>query len=283
MYMKRLLLTTIIAAAAIMGFAQTITTPTPTNTVTKHDSTIIKTDTTVTVRKKRAITFSFGDRKAKVDSARKARAGAPGFNFGITFSRFDIGLATLIDNGSFTLSPQNQFLSYRQWKTSNVGFDLVQFGYRFDNHFKMYISGGFDWTLIRLRENVTIQKGGPSLTYIQDNVEFSKNRLSSTYLRIPLSFELRTSESSQGRRFRFIAGPEVGLLLGGRVKQISAERGKQKMDDDYHFTKMRYGAFARLGYGGGGIFAKYYFNDMFENSPAQAGLKNFSFGFTFGF
>src|SRR5438067_13775990 len=35
---------------------------------------------------------------------------APGFSWGLTFSRFDLGLATLIDNGSFTLSPQNDFL-----------------------------------------------------------------------------------------------------------------------------------------------------------------------------
>jgi hypothetical protein len=32
-----------------------------------------------------------------------------------------------------------------------------------------------------------------------------------------------------------------------------------------------------------GIYAKYYFNDMFENSPAQEGLRNFSFGLTLGF
>nr|WP_294793255.1 outer membrane beta-barrel protein [uncultured Mucilaginibacter sp.] len=276
--MKRLILTAMIVAVASIGFAQDTTTTTTTTTVKNGDTTKV-----TTVEKKVLVKFSFGNRKAKVDSVRKAKAGKPGFNFGITFSRFDIGLATLVDNGSFTLSPQNQFLSYKQWKTSNVGFDLVQFGYRFDNHFKMYISGGLDWTLIRLRDNITIQKGGTSLTYINDNVEFSKNRFSSSYLRIPLSFEFRTSEFSNGERFRFVTGPEIGLLMGGRVKQISDERGKQKIDDDYHFTKMRYGAFARLGYGSGGIFAKYYFNDMFENSPAQAGLKNFSFGFTFGF
>ena len=281
--MKRLLLIAIMAAGATTSFAQTITTTTTTTTVTKNDSTIIKTDTTITVKKKRVVTFSFGDRKAKVDSARKLRAGAPGFNFGLTFSRVDIGLATLIDNGSFTLSPQNEFLSYRSWKTSNFGFDLVQFGYRFNNNLKMYLSGGFDWTHIRLKENITIQKGGSSLTYIQDNVEFSKNRFSSTYLRVPLSFEFRSSENANGKRFRFIAGPEVSFLMGGKVKQISEERGKQKIEDNYHFTRLRYGAVGRLGYGGAGIFAKYYFNDMFENSPAQAGLKNFSFGFTFGF
>ena len=67
------------------------------------------------------------------------------------------------------------------------------------------------------------------------------------------------------------------------VKQISPEFGKQKFSDSYHFTTFRYGGFARIGYGDFGISAKYYTNDMFENSPAQAGLKNFSFGFTAGF
>ncbi|PJJ83916.1 outer membrane beta-barrel protein [Mucilaginibacter auburnensis] len=273
--MKRFILAAAIAMVAGTALAQ--------------DTTIVKTikngDTTTvtTIEKKQRIKFSFGDRKAKVDSVRKARAGKPGFNFGVTFSRVDIGLATLVDNGSFTLSPQNDFLRYRSWKTSNFGFDLVQFGYRFNNNFKMYISGGFDWTHIRLRENITIQKGGSSLTYIQDNVEFSKNRFSSTYIRVPLSFEFRSSENSNGKRFRFVTGPEASFLMGGKVKQISEERGKQKIEDDYHFTRLRLGAVARVGYGGAGIYAKYYFTDMFENSPAQAGLKNFSFGFTFGF
>jgi hypothetical protein len=40
--------------------------------------------------------------------------------------------------------------------------------------------------------------------------------------------------------------------------------------------------YGRVGYGFLGIFAKYYFNDMFENSPAQKGLKNFSFGLSVG-
>jgi len=78
-------------------------------------------------------------------------------------------------------------------------------------------------------------------------------------------------------------GPEGGFLLEGMTKQESAEFGKIKHYDTYHFTTFEYGGFARIGYGDFGIFAKDYFNDMFENSPEQAGLKNFSFGFTLGF
>ncbi len=76
-------------------------------------------------------------------------------------------------------------------------------------------------------------------------------------------------------------GPEVSFLLNGKVKQISAEHGKQKFKDDYDFQPVRVGGTLRIGYGGIGLFTKYYFNDMFT-SPTQKGLKNMSFGITFG-
>ncbi len=217
------------------------------------------------------------------DSTRYSYHKAPGFSFGLTFARFDLGLATLVDNGSFTLSPQNQFLSYRSWKTSNVGFDVVQTGYRFSSAFKIYVAGGFDWTLIRLRQNITIQRGTPTLTYTTDNINYSKNRFSASYFRVPLAFDFRTHDDHGGAAYHFVFGPEFGVLLDGRVKQISDQNGKQKIDGGYHFAKYRYGAVGRVGHGAFGIFAKYYFNDMFQDSPAQQGLKDFAFGFTLGF
>jgi len=278
--MKRLLITALICAAASTLFAQN----------TKTDS--IKTSTDTAKAKKDILKLGFGEGSeyeihTNKDSLRikpvHPSSIYPKASIGLTFSRFDLGLATLIDNGSFTLRPQNQFLNYRSWKTSNVGFDIFQMGVRFSDGFKIYLSGGFDWTLIRLRQNITILPNQPVLTYKQDDIDFSKNRFSSSYLRVPLSFEFRSKEDEKGNRIHFVIGPDAGLLLNGRVKQISEENGKQKIDDSYHFAKVRYGGFVRMGYAGWGIFAKYYVNDMFENSPEQAGLKNFSFGFTFGF
>ncbi len=276
--MKRLIIAALLCGVASLGLAQKTTTTTVTTTTINGNDT---TKTTSTTTNKTKVTFGT-DFRAKRDSMRHDRKRS-GFNFGFTFSRFDLGLTTLIDNGSFTLSPANDFLSYRSWKSSNVGFDLVQFGYRFTPNFKIYLSGGFDWTLIRLRKDITIQRAAPVLTYTNDAIHYSKNRFGATYVRIPLSFEIRSKEYSDGKRARFVFGPEAGILTGARVKQISEEKGKQKLDDDYHFAKVRYGAFARLGYGGAGFYAKYYFNDMFENSPAQKGLKNFAIGVTFGF
>jgi hypothetical protein len=268
--MKRLLITAMICAAASGVFAQD----------TKTDST--KTDTSkYHTTSGHHFQTGFGDDYHNGND-KKSRIYPKG-SFGLTFSRFDLGLATLVDNGSFTLSPKNQFLNYRSWKTSNVGFDVIQMGVRFSDNFKVYLSGGFDWTLIRLRQDITILPNQPVLTFHRDSIHYSKNRFSSSYLRIPLSFDFRTKENKDGDRFHFVIGPDAGLLLNGRVKQISQQNGKQKIDDSYHFAKVRYGGFVRVGYGGWGLFAKYYTNDMFENSPDQKGLKNFSFGFTFGF
>lgn len=268
--MKRLLFTAMICVVAGRAFAQN----------TKTDS--VKTDTSN--NHSGSWTWSSNDDDTTFSGHHHRRYHHnSGFSIGLTFSRFDLGLATLVDNGSFTLSPKNEFLRYRSWKSSNVGFDVFQFGYRFTDVFKVYLSGGFDWTLIRLRENITILPNQPVLSYRTDSIQYSKNRFSSSYLRIPLSFDFRTHEDSRGNRAHFIIGPIAGIFLNGRVKQISEENGKQKIDNDYNFVKVRYGGFLRIGYAGWGVFAKYYANDMFENSPDQKGLRNFSFGFTFGF
>jgi len=221
---------------------------------------------------------SFGD---KEDSTRNAAAPKGRFMGGITFTRVDWGFSRLIDNGSFSLSPENKFLDYKGVKTSTFSFDVLYFGYRFNPNFKVYVAGGFDWTLIRLKNNITIQQNTPELTYVNEEIAFSKNRLSSSYVHIPLNFEFRTKENDKGKRFYFVLGPEVSFLLNGKVKQISDERGKQKFRDDYNFQPVRVGGTVRLGYGGIGLFTKYYFNDMFD-TVAQKGLRNMSFGVTFG-
>ncbi|WP_069660908.1 outer membrane beta-barrel protein [Arcticibacter eurypsychrophilus] len=251
------------------------------STITRSSS---NSDTTV-IKKSKNVRFEWSIGKNDSDSSKSIRTHrkAPGVIYGLTLSRFDLGFSKLVYNGSFTLSDANNFLEYNGWKTTTVGFDLLQFGYRFNSSFKIYLAAGFDWTLIRLKKNITMSRNSPVLAYEVSDVEFDKNRFSSTYIRLPLSFEWRSKDDNRGNKFRLIAGPDMGFLLNGKVKQKSSENGKQKFNDNYHFATFRYGAFARIGYGGTGLFAKYYFNDMFENSPAQEGLQNMSFGVSLGF
>ena len=247
-------------------------------TINTQDTAVVAKDTSATKEKKFKFSMSYKNHR---DSVKKAPAKKTGFSGAITFTRLDLGFSRLIDNGSFNLSPANDFLDYKGGKTSTISFDVVQFGYRVSQNFKVYLAGGFDWTLIRLKKDITIENNSPELSYINEPISFSKNRFSSSYVHFPLNFEFRTKENDRGKRFYFIFGPEVGFLLSGKTKQISDERGKQKEKDDFHFQPFRYGGTARIGYGSIGIFTKYYTNDMFETA-AQSGLKNMSFGITFG-
>lgn len=203
---------------------------------------------------------------------------------GITFSRIDWGFSRIMDDGSFTLSEPNKFLTYS--RASNFGFDIAQFGVRFNDRFKAYISTGFEWNYLRFKENILLKENTTPLEYEvidRNDLNYTKNVFTSTYLRIPLTFELRSKKMSNGDRLKFAFGPMTGILLKGTQRLKSKENGKQKFKDNYNLQSFQYGAFARVGFGSLGIFTKYYTSDLFEKSPDQKGLHNFTFGATLGF
>lgn len=203
---------------------------------------------------------------------------------GITFSRIDWGFSRLIDNGNFTLSEDNSFLSYK--KASNFGFDVAQFGLRFNDNFKSYISAGFEWNYLRLKENILLKQDNQFLDYEiidKNDADYKKNILTSTYLRLPLTFEWRSDRNSHGKRVKVAFGAMTGILLKGSQRLKSDANGKQKFKNNYNLASFQYGPFIRIGYDDFGIFGKYYANDMFENSPNQKGLHNLTFGLSLGF
>jgi hypothetical protein len=201
---------------------------------------------------------------------------------GLVFDHFDLGFSRYLDKGSFTLSQANSFLEFEPAKTSNVGFDFFEMKYKSGSKFAFYIAAGLDWNHIRLKQHITILKDQPVLDYQPENIAFSKNRLSSRYLRIPIGFEFNTPVQ-KGKYFRVVAGPELGFLLNGKLKQISEQRGKEKFKDDYNFNPFRYGAHLRLAYQNTGIFMKYYFSDVFAKDQGPDDFNNMSFGLTWGF
>ena len=236
-----------------------------------------------TKRDRKSVTIRFGLTDYKKDSTKTEPKSINKFSVQFNAARFDLGLSTYTDKGSFTLNPANSFLERETWKSSNFGFDFFQMGFRFNSYFKIYTGAGLDWNHMRLKQNITMQKDKPSLSYVTETVDYKKNRFSSQYLRIPLSFQIHSKTDKKGDKLNFVFGPEIGFLLNGKVKQKSKENGKDKFNDDYNLNPFRYGAFARLGYGGKGIYVKYYGNDVFADGQGPADFKNLSFGLMFGF
>ena len=90
---------------------------------------------------------------------------------------------------------------------------------------------------MRLKQNITMQKDKPSLSYVTETVDYKKNRFSSQYLRIPLSFQIRSKTDKKGDKLNFVFGPEIGFLLNGKVKQKSKENGKDKFKDEINLVE----------------------------------------------
>lgn len=249
-------------------------------------------DSTVTIKKNSKTSIKIGDGEVKItvgdaDSTKKKIVKPvkyPKLSFGLTFEHFDIGLSKYHTGSDFSVPMGYEYLESNPWKTLNIGFDLIQMGIRFNPNVKVMLAAGLDWNHIRLKDNVTIQPEKPTLTKVDDAIEYEKNRFSSRYIRVPLYFEYRTPQNDKGKRASVVFGPEVGFLLNGKVKQVSKENGKQKFSaDDYNFEPFRYGANLRIGYGGAGLFFKYYMNDVFAKNQGPADYKNLNFGVTFGF
>ncbi|WP_240920103.1 outer membrane beta-barrel protein [Sphingobacterium chungjuense] len=228
------------------------------------------------------ITLGKGDDED--DKSSKKKVKYPRIFGGLTFTRIDWGFSRPMDNGSFTFSEENQFLSHS--RASNFGFDIAQFGVRLDDNIKIYTAAGFEWNYMRLTNNVILNQNQAPLTptFVDRNeVNYTRNVLTSTYLRVPLAFEWRSNRSRGGDRVRIVAGPMFGILLKGSQRLRSDELGKQSFRDTYNLQSFQYGGHLRVGFGSFGVFTKYYMNDMFEQSPDQKGFKNFAFGLTLGF
>ncbi|WP_129716423.1 outer membrane beta-barrel protein [Pedobacter sp. SYP-B3415] len=250
--MKRIVLAALLTGFSISTFAQT-------------DS--VQTDTTG--RKKATIKIKEVGVKSKSDRA----------YFGIGLG-FDFGWNRFIDQG-IAANPQ-QVKDLALERGPNFGFNLITA--RVDlakNHaVRLKTALGLDYNTYHFRKAITLQPDQDVLTYtIDENRNFDKNLLRSTYLRIPLLLAVRPVKDSS---FELAGGGEVGVLIWGKTKQISDEAGKVKIKDTYNLEPFRYGLTFRVGYSGFNLYGKYYLNDVFAKNQGPAGLSNVAFGISFG-
>jgi hypothetical protein len=263
--------------ATIFGLSLLTLTTLHAQTVTTTTVVVEETDTTKIEKVGKVLGKVFDDGNHTAEKYPRAFGG-------LTFSRIDWGFSRIMDDGSFSLSEDNQFLKYK--KASNFGFDVAQFGLRTSDNFKTYISAGFEWNYLRLENNILLNENTSPISYTEvdpADTDYSKNVFTTTYLRMPLTFEWRSDKNRKGERVKVAFGAMTGVLLKGTQRLKSKENGKQKFKDNYSLASFQYGPFVRLGYDDFGIFAKYYVNDFFEKSPAQKNINNLAFGITLGF
>jgi hypothetical protein len=106
---------------------------------------------------------------------------------------------------------------------------------------------------------------------IDTATSYSKNKLRTTYLRVPVMLEYYTQRKKGDKvknGFHVAAGVVGGLRLGSTHKRIYKSGGsdiKNKVRDDFNLNSFTLDAEARIGYGAFGFFASYGLNSFFED------------------
>ena len=194
------------------------------------------------------------------------------------FLLMDIGFAGFLENGSFDLSPENEFLDTRGGKSRNINLQLFTQRVRFaENHMNFSYGIMLEFNKYRLSNDVRLIPGEAPLSFEQLETKLRKNKLKASYLYIPLMFGVETKPKNMLKSFRLRAGMYAGINIGSKQKMIGKITEREKERDDFNLTKFRYGFRGEIGYSLINLYVHYAFSPMFKDGQGPE-LQPLNFG-----
>ncbi len=193
---------------------------------------------------------------------------------------FDLGFTQFIDGGNFGVSQPNRLLDLNVGKSVNVNFRVADLMVNLADH-KLFLDAGLEFDLhdYRFTNNITIQPNAAKFNAYNDTTaNFSKDKLSTQYLELPLMLCYNSNPKKQSHSFTIGAGGYGGILLGAYTKQISDAHGTQHYYGDFHCNGIDYGLMGIIGYGDVQLYGKFNTSPLFQGSYAAPNLQSFTFG-----
>ena len=203
-------------------------------------------------------------------------------NIRTSFFDLDLGFANYIDNSEsryyimnnqllpqnntaiFPGPPASNILKLNNLKSSNINIWFVQQRVNLYQHkLNLKYGIGFEMFNFRFEESVSFRDAYPNI--ITESIDFRKNKLFVKYLTIPVQINYRPNPASK-KGFYAGIGVSAGYLLKARNKQISAERGKQKIGGTFNLNDWRTAAIGELGIGAVRLYGSYGFSNLFADN-----------------
>ena len=195
-----------------------------------------------------------------------------GRHFNGHWKGLEIGMNNyLTSDHSLTLPAEAQFMELNTGKSWCVNLNILQYDIGFGTDKVGLVTGmGLEFNNYRfdgensiMKDPVTNEIGelvyGPA-AYIE------KTKLATSYLTVPLLLEFQIPVSGR-KRIHISGGVIGGLKIGSHTKVLYKENGskqKDKINDDFNLSPLRYGVTARIGYRALKLFATYNMTQMFE-------------------
>ena len=259
--------------AALLSSAQTDSAENKSDTIKVGNFIIIKKDKN---KSETGVTIDERVSKNKQQSftvfTRPKRKGNVSTNWWI----FDIGFANMRDQTDYTAAQAGSYFktvqpaagavnanSYRlnTGKSSNVNIWFFMKKLNISKHV-LNLKYGLGVEMYNFRYDTRISyRKYPEPFVMNDSIGFRKNKLFVEYLTVPLMLNVNpTPDKTKG--FSFSAGISAGYFIAGRNKQISSERGKEKVKGDFDFEPFRIAAIGELGIGPVRLYGTFSLNKL---------------------
>ena len=165
-------------------------------------------------------------------------------------------------------------------KASNFNIWIVQQKLNLYQHkINLKYGVGFEMFNFRFEQPVSF-RNEPGKTVFIDDVNFTKNKLFTKYLTVPVQLNFQPNPYSR-KGFYASIGLSAGYLVDSRNKQISPERGKQKYDGTFELNNLRFATIGELGIGGIRLYGSYGSINLFDKNQSHFSLFPYAIGLRF--
>jgi hypothetical protein len=199
----------------------------------------------------------------------------------------DIGLnGYMTPSNSLSVPSGSSFLELDYARSRSIAWNMGQLNIPIAKHYVQLVTGfGLEWNSYSFRNNWSLNPDAANVTATEENIDFSKNKLKTTWVNVPLLLEFNTGKN-EDKSFHLAVGVTGGYnLFRNRLKQEFNDEGnsvKRKVKDDFNVNPFRYALTARMGIGHYSVFANYSLSEMFKGNRGPE-LYPFSAGFTLNF
>jgi hypothetical protein len=203
----------------------------------------------------------------KAKKKKKFKGNWAGLEFGVN--------GYLSDNFSLDLPAEYVYMELNYTKSTNFNLNFFQqsipiFGHKFG----MVTGMGIQWYNYRFYNTATVLSPDSSTLYgyidKTPGRSYSKSKLTSSYLVIPILFEFQTNRHHKSNSFHIATGVIGGLRLSTHTKQVysfdGSGKNKPKVHDEFFMQPFRLDATVRIGWGPLNLYGNYSLTPMFRNN-----------------
>ena len=183
----------------------------------------------------------------------------------------EIGVNGMLDyNNTLNVAPGAYFLEQNYAKSYQFGINLFEHDFHIYKNYLNLVTGlGFDFNHYAFSNNTSLKTDSSSyLRGVKDSMNYKKNTLNVSYIKIPLMLEINTCKNPH-TNFHIAGGIEFACRIHSVSKQkFVADDATYRVKDRqvFNIEPFRYSAMLRIGFDRVTVFADYGLNRLFEKN-----------------